>query len=94
VTDADTEPAPPPDDEKTVPKSQHRMAAEAAFDGIPLGTAEYERSVATNWCETAALHLSNEEYWRERARKAEAEVLELEERLSKLSDHFRTEPIR
>ena len=68
----DTTPAPPPaDEEKTIPKSPHRVAAEAVFEDMPLRSAEDERAMAINWAETAALHLSNETHWRERAKDAE-----------------------
>ncbi len=68
----DTTPAPPPaDEEKTLPKSPHRIAGEAVFEDMPLRSAEDERAMATNWAETAALHLANETYWRERAKAAE-----------------------
>lgn len=66
-----------PDEEKTLPKSPHRVAGEAVFEDMPLRSAEDERAMAINWAETAALHLSNEQYWRERARAAEAELLRL-----------------
>ena len=64
------------DDEKTLPKSPHRVSAEAVFEDMPLRSAEDERAMAINWCETAALHLSNETYWRERAEGAESELIE------------------
>lgn len=60
-----------PDEEKTIPKSPHRIAGEAVFEDMPLRSAEDERAMAINWAETAALHASNETYWRERAKDAE-----------------------
>lgn len=41
------------------------------LDGIGIGTAQEERERAKNWMRTAAQHLRNEEYWRERALAAE-----------------------
>lgn len=67
-----------PDEAKTLPKSPHRIAGEAVFEGMPLRSAEDERAMAINWAETAALHLSNETYWRQRAHKAEAKLNDLE----------------
>ena len=59
-----------------VTPTKHRAAALAVFEGMPLRSAEDERQMAINWCETAAQHLTNEEYWRERAKKAEADLEE------------------
>lgn len=41
------------------------------LDAVPLGTAEQERQQAKAWVDTAAQHCRNEEYWRDRALKAE-----------------------
>lgn len=41
------------------------------LDAIPLGTPEHERRRTKAWMDTAALHARNEDYWRERAQKAE-----------------------
>jgi hypothetical protein len=61
-------------DNRPTEKSQHRLAAEEVFAGVPLRGAVEERAVAINWAETAALHLSNEEYWRKRALDAEEKL--------------------
>lgn len=41
------------------------------LNNIPLGTAEEERQRAKGWCDTAAQHCRNEDYWRTRALTAE-----------------------
>jgi predicted HAD superfamily Cof-like phosphohydrolase len=41
------------------------------LDGVTLNTAIEERERAKSWMRTAAYHLRNEEYWRERALVAE-----------------------
>lgn len=49
--------------------TEYDVASE--LDNAPLLTAEEERERAKNWMRTAAQHLRNEEYWRQRARAAE-----------------------
>jgi hypothetical protein len=46
------------------------------LDGLKLGTAEEERHRAKLWMDTAAQHGRNEEYWRNRCRKAEEVINE------------------
>lgn len=41
----------------------------------PLSTAQEERTRAKAWMDTAAQHLHNEEYWRERTHRAERALL-------------------
>jgi hypothetical protein len=53
------------------------------LDGIRLGTAEEERERAKLWMDTAAQHLRNEEYWRNRCRKAEEVIHEFVRQASK-----------
>jgi len=53
------------------------------LDGLKLGTAEEERQRAKLWMDTAAQHGRNEDYWRNRCRKAEEIVNEFMKRASK-----------
>jgi hypothetical protein len=57
--------------EDTTAKTQEHDPAEF-MDETPLRSAAEEREVAKNWIRTAAQHLRNEEYWRTRAKNAEA----------------------
>lgn len=50
--------------------SQYKPSSE--LDNVPLASAEEERVRAAAWMDTAAFHLSNEEYWKNRAEQAEA----------------------
>lgn len=45
--------------------------ASEGLDAVPIGSAEEERMRARAWMDTAAQHCRNEEYWRDRAIKAE-----------------------
>jgi len=53
------------------------------LDGIKLGTAEEERQRAKLWMDTAAQHGRNEDYWRNRCRKAEEVIHEFVKQAAK-----------
>lgn len=78
ATVADVEPVNgdvPPEEQAPVSgvATRDTWRASAELDAVPLGSAEEERLRARGWMDTAAQHCRNEEYWRNRATKAEQE---------------------
>jgi hypothetical protein len=60
-------------------EGMRRRPSDDAFEGVDGDAGRWEQ-LARNWCDTAAQHCRNEEYYRERAEKAETELTEIKVR--------------